>query len=185
MPAFSPHYCHGTQSTAFVLSVPGAAEAAAGRPVSGDTGANLDAALHLLHAEDPTNFPSTGRYEYRITNAFAKARAKSLGDSSSEARDAEVVEAQNVARVIEELNGCDLVVLCGRKAQLLAGKLGPYGKRVVKVAHPGNSGLNSTYPPVVASKGAVNPRQGRVALWAQDVLNSVRAIAGQDQAGAV
>ena len=155
MPKFSAHYCHGVLSTAFVLSVPGADKVAAGKPVSGDTGTNLDAALVYLHSADPNNFPSTERYKYRITNASKSPLATSLGHSFSEAREQDILERKNVERIIRELDGCKLVILCGRKAQLLARALELCGKRVVLVPHPGNRGLNNSYPDEVAGVNAV------------------------------
>ena len=173
----SAHYCHGTLLTAFVLSVPGAKEVSAGKPVSGDTGKNLDAALQCLHSIDPANFPSTARYDYRITNAFSEPRAKSLGHGSSEAKPSEIRADKNVARVIEDLSGCELVILCGNKAQLLAMALKQCGKRVIKVPHPGNRGLNMAYPTVTTAADAVAWGPPRIAHWTRHVLHSIRASA--------
>ena len=177
MPEFSPHYCHGKLATAFVLSVPGADEQHCGKPVSGDTGANLDAALVLLNTKNAKLFPSALRYDYRITNAFAEPRAKSLGHASSEAKTSEIRNPQNIARVITELAGCNVVVLCGRRAQLLYGQVSGSAKVVIKVAHPGNRGLNRAFPGSTPADSPNGAKQHRIKQWANAVLKQYRASA--------
>lgn len=162
MPKYSAHYCRGKLPTAFVLSVPGAAEADKRRPVSGDTGKNLDLALACLSSRNPTLFPSSRRYDYRITNAFAEPRAKSLGHASSEAKASEIRTSANIARVIKDLSGCNLVLLCGKKAQLLSAAIEACGMQVVKVPHPGHRGLNKAF--------STYPKERRIYRWAKSAL---------------
>jgi uracil-DNA glycosylase len=170
MSKFSAHYCQGSVPTAFVLSVPGARERHEVKPAAGATGNNLDAALTLLNLVDPKRFPSAGRYDYRITNAFDKPRAKALGHKSSEATAREVRTPKNVARVIKDLSGCSLVLLCGKKAQLLSQQIVESGKRVVKVPHPGNRGLNRAFCLGPRPTGHEPNNQRRVALWVKAVV---------------
>jgi hypothetical protein len=174
----SAHFSRGHIAVAFVLSVPGEKEMRAGRPVAGDTGANLALALTHLHAACPSLFPSIDRYDYRITNAFSKPIASSRGDGRSEAGDAEILDPHNVQRVVREIEACKLVILCGDKAGLLARDVREYGRKVVKVPHVGNKGLNRSYK--VATDGEFSSpiarRERRVQLWAKAVLE---AIAGQ------
>src|SRR5438034_8644817 len=116
----SAHFNRGNIAVGFIFSAPGARESAEGKPVAGVTGENLEFALAYLHSKRPDLFPSPGRYSYRITNAFSNPLAKSRGDRSSEATFSQVTAAANVARVKKELRGCNLVILCGRRAQALS-----------------------------------------------------------------
>jgi uracil-DNA glycosylase len=97
--SFSPHFCRGHIAVAFVFSVPGAKEMLDGKPVAGETGTNLDSALVRLKRARPTLFPSSHRYEYRITNAFSRPIAAALGHRTSEAPDTEIQAPHNVQRV--------------------------------------------------------------------------------------
>lgn len=101
-PMSAAHHSQGRLPVAFVFSVPGAREKFASCPVAGATGENLSFALEHLHAELPAVFSSTDRYAYRITNAYSKPIAKSLGDASSEASDSQVQAPENIARVLRE-----------------------------------------------------------------------------------
>lgn len=177
VPTFSAHLCHGNLPVAFVFSVPGKAEKAQGRPVAEDTGENLDAALICLHASRPELFASVHRYDYRITNAFAKPIAVSLGNAKSEAKDSEIKESRNVSRVVAELDGCNFVILCGRKAKLLRVTIAAAGRSVIVAPHVGNKGLNTSFPTLSLSTGLSTAarRQQRVELWAQVILDSVPA----------
>lgn len=143
--SFSPHYCHGILDVAFVFSVPGANESRNGRPVVGQTGTNLSNALRELNLLRSDFFGSTNRYDYRITNAFDRPIARSLGDGKSEATITEVRSPSNVRRVAEELTGCRLVVLCGRRAQLLSDVIAKLPTRIVHASHIGNAALNGRY----------------------------------------
>ena len=165
----SCHYWEGRIPLAFVFSVPGADEMRSGKPVAGDTGENLESALAHLHSAKPTLFPSVDRYDYRITNAFPEPIAISLGHRASEAKISEVIEPRNIQRVLRELEGCSLVVLCGGKAILLAPAIRDSGRTVVQVPHPGNKGLNRRFH---APSQLLPParRMHRVKMWANAVL---------------
>jgi hypothetical protein len=143
--SFAPHFCKGRFSVAFVFSAPGTAELAAGKPVAGATGSNLELALSYLHGALPAVFPSSRRYDYRITNVFSEPIAIALGHQSSEAHAADVRDARNVQRVLRELEGCQLSVLSGKKAGLLSRVIAGLGLEVVKVPHIGNKGLNNSF----------------------------------------
>jgi hypothetical protein len=170
----SPHYNKGRLAVAFVFSAPGARELADEKPIAGEAGKNLDFALEYLHAVRPSEFESTDRYDYRITNAFAKPLARSIGNGTSEAKPTQVLEPGNVARVLKELRGCRLVVLCGRRAQLLSQAISQSGRKVLHACHIGNRALITTYK---GAKGtaAASPRerrQLRAKLWAKELLRS-------------
>src|SRR5436305_7767221 len=98
MPITKPHFCEGKDAkVAFVFSAPGRHEELQGAPVSGMTGSNLDAALLVLHAARPDLFPSTARYDYRITNAFAEVLHEGA-HGRTEATPKEILEPANVER---------------------------------------------------------------------------------------
>lgn len=174
----SAHLCKGHIPVAFVFSAPGEEEQREGRPVAGDTGTNLESALVHLHSAQPALFPSRHRYDYRITNAWPEPLAIASGHRASEARDTEIREPRNVRRVLRELVGCNLVVLSGNKARLLAHPLRESGRTVVEVPHVGNKGLNGTFktPARLRLASSFARREHRVQLWATAVL---RALAGE------
>lgn len=171
-PAFSPHFCRGHLPVAFVFSAPGAEEKSADKPVSGDAGQNLSFALKYLHATNPIAFGSTHRYDYRISNAFASPIAVSLGHKASEASAAQILESANVDRVLKDLAGCTIVVLCGRKSQLLSTHVAATGITVIHAWHTGNKALNEKYKlsADIKYESPTARRRQRAELWARDVL---------------
>jgi hypothetical protein len=174
----SPHFWRGRIGVAFVFSAPGAEELRQGKPLAGDTGANLESALSHLHTAQPTLFPSPHRYDYRLTNAWPKPLAASLGHWASEASDSEIRDSDNVRRVLDEL--CHLVVLSGRKARLLGGSIRGSGGTVIEVPHLGNRGLNGAFW-TASSLRLASPyarRERRVQLWALSVLQEIPGEAG-------
>ena len=171
----TPHYWRGHLPIAFVFSVPGSHEKFSCRPVAGATGENLATALEFLHSELPEVFSSTDRYAYRITNAYCKPLAKLLGDRSSEAKDLQIKDPSNIARVLLDLDDCNLVILCGLKAQLLTESIRNHGKEVVCSWHISNQSLSGKFSTIEVSKLSKSyaRRQLRVKLWAQQILNTL------------
>lgn len=172
---FRSHYCHGILDVAFVFSVPGANESRDGRPVVGQTGSNLSNALRELNLLRSDFFGSTNRYDYRITNAFARPIAKALGDKKSEASIGEVRSPSNVRRVVEELSGCRLVVLCGRRAQLLSDAISKLPTRIVHASHIGNAALNSAFPSarLPSLSDPAERRQLRISMWTSELMSKL------------
>ncbi|MCC6869471.1 MAG: hypothetical protein IT522_11685 [Burkholderiales bacterium] len=169
------HYNRGRYPVAFVFSTPGARELAAGRPVAGITGENLDFALGYLHAADPRRFPTIERYAYRITNAHTEPLAASLGHATSEATPAQILAPDNIARVVEDLTGCDIVVLCGQRAQLLIAALALPGRVIARAAHTGNRALVAKYHGPAFAGGADGRARRilRARQWARDLLHTL------------
>ncbi len=169
------HYWQGQLPVAFVFSVPGSHEKSASYPVAGATGENLSFALEHLHSELPAVFSSTDRYAYRITNAYSKPIAKSLGDASSQASNSQVQASENIARVLRDLDGCNLVILCGIKAQLLAESIRHPRRTVVYSWHISNQALSNKFnsPDVCKLPDPSARRQLRAKLWAYELLNSL------------
>lgn len=173
----TPHYWPGHLPIAFVFSVPGSHEKFASRPVVGATGENLSIALEYLHIELPSIFSSADRYAYRITNAYSKPIAKSLGNRSSQASHSQVKTTENIARALRDLDGCNLVILCGLKAQLLAESIRQPGRKVVCTWHTSNQALANKFRSIEVSKFSESSarRQLRSKLWAQYLLNSLHS----------
>jgi uracil-DNA glycosylase len=168
------HFHAGNNLTAFVFSAPGAREKLSGLPVTGDTGTNLEDGLVWLARARPDVFPSTARYDYRITNAFAKPLAKSLGDKRTEASHAEILTSANVARLLIELQGMRHVVLCGKRPGFLKPALAAAGLKVLSATHTGNQALNSIFKvSPTTSPTAADRRAVRVHTWAQAVLSEL------------
>jgi hypothetical protein len=125
----------------------------------------LTFALEGLHASDPDTFPSTDRYAYRITNSWPEPLAMSLG-TASQPKDSQVHETGNVRRVVDELRGCGVLELCGRKAQLLSDCIRSPERTVVHMCDTGNQSLNGTYRLGIASmaRSPVERRRARRTL---------------------
>lgn len=174
----SPHFNKGTLPLAFVFSVPGAVELRERKPVAGDTGMNLTLALRFLVSKEPNLFTSSDRYGYRISNAFDEPMAASLKSGASEAKASQILEPGNVKRVVEELQGCGLVVLCGRKAQLLTKEIERAGMTVVHAWHTGNRALIAKYQgeDVARASTALARQELRAQEWAKDLLVAIRAV---------
>ncbi|SDX92201.1 hypothetical protein [Nitrosomonas sp. Nm33] len=172
---FSSHFCEGHLPIAFVFSAPGEEEKRKGKPVAGESGANLEAALVHLHSAQPTLFSSLHRYDYRITNSFAEPIAVALGHGKSEADNREIQKPQNVQRVLSELEGCNLVILCGNKARVLSQAIRESGKTIIEVPHIGNKGLNSKFKisNQIRSASSFDRRQYRIKLWAEAILQAI------------
>jgi len=165
------HFNRGSLPVAFVFSVPGTKERDVSMPVAGDTGANLTIALGHLTRTLPSIFESPDRYEYRITNAFAEPHSKKIGTFRSEAKVSEIRNSENVRRVIEELDGCKLAILCGRRAQLLSADVKHSGIAVIHAWHTGNRALIAKYRggQVASESTPDRRRQVRALLWAKDL----------------
>ncbi|MEX1263859.1 MAG: hypothetical protein WEE66_07985 [Actinomycetota bacterium] len=125
-------------------------------------------------------FRSVHRYDYRITNAWPEPIAVALGHRVSEGSDAQIRDPDNVQRVLQELEGCNLVVLSGNKARLLAEAMGASGRQYVEVPHVGNKGLNGKYavPAHLVSASAAVRRKYRVRLWADAVVRAITSEVG-------
>jgi uracil-DNA glycosylase len=138
-----PHFNQGTAATAFIFSAPGTDEKEGGKPVAGKTGENLSHALKILTATNARVFPSADRYDYRITNAFAKPLSEKLGSNRTEASAKEIKDNANIKRVIKEVEGCSHIILCGKKAQMLGAVLKKEQIKAILICvpHTSNRGL--------------------------------------------
>lgn len=140
------HYWDGQKGycAAFVFSAPGRMEADSGRPVTGDTGSNMDQILQELKQLNPATFPSSNRYDYLITNSSPRVFYAKKDNGKTEDTIMNVTDQRNVLRVMKEIESCSIVILCGKRAQQLKNHI--QGKTVVVACHFGNKGLRSHYP---------------------------------------
>jgi hypothetical protein len=172
-PRTPAHFWQGRLGIGFVFSVPGTHEANKGRPLADASGENLNLALSsYLTRALPAVFPSSDRYAYRITNAYDVPMSKARGDKVTEAAAAQILAPKNVSRVIRELEGVDLVLLCGLKAQLLANALA--GRPLVLTSHTSYSGLNARWHnwelgEEWSNRSSSERTAERLRLWSEDV----------------
>lgn len=178
MVEFTAHFSRGRLPIAFVFSVPGEEECRAGKPVAGETGVNLELALQRLNAARPQLFSSLQRYDYRITNTATEPIAVSLGNSSSEPTNAEVIAPFNLERILKEVDGCSLIILCGRKPKLISSAIAIAGRTVLCTWHVGNKALNGKYklPNTFKSATPFARREERSRLWAEDLLQLIEPL---------
>lgn len=164
----SAHFNPGQIDVAFIFSAPGTIERDMGRPVSGITGENLDFALVHLSKTAPELFQSENRYDYRITNSYPHPLSHPV-TRRSEPTATEVDDEENLSRVLREVKGCRLVVLCGVKAQRLKKPLEKAGFTVVNASHTSNRALRTKHNLTSASTPLAR-RKERVQLWASALL---------------
>lgn len=166
------HFSTGELPLAFVFSVPGAREKLVNALVAGATGENLSFALEHLHRVRPDIFMSSERYSYRIANAYSRPMANSLGDKSSQATDSQILSPPNVTRFLQEVEDCRIIILCGKKAQLLFYVIDSTEKKVVCTWHTSNRALAGKYnfPEVRLESDSLMRRKLRAKFWAQDLL---------------
>ncbi|WP_224981298.1 uracil-DNA glycosylase family protein [Geomonas agri] len=139
------HYWEGPENNkiGFVLSTPGQDEENAKRPAAGATGENMNSILTHLHNWNAALFPSTDRYQYRITNASTKIMYAGKGDGKTQDEDSNIITKTNIDRINEQMSICEVIILCGAKAQLIENHI--IGRIVVKAPHLGAKGLHNEY----------------------------------------
>ena len=148
--------CGRSNDVAFVFSCPGRAEYEADPqgPAKGDTGDNLDALLSIMRERyagtvikitAPRKFV---RGEIWITNAWDEVIFSGPENENSEAKDSQVIDADNLDRLRQELSDIEYAIICcGAKASLAVGRLQdqnwlPSHVGVFHILHLGNRPLN-------------------------------------------
>ena len=163
-----PHLqtCAGA-TTAFVFSCPGQKEEQLGHPCAGATGRNLDLALPKLHAQCPDRFRSPLRSDYVLTNSWSQIEYPAK-TGRSEASAAEILSADNLNRLEQELVGIQTILICGQKARhavlALQAQNRLQGARVAVVMHLSPLAVNSHKAWLGKSSDE------RLALWALDAV---------------
>ena len=133
------------KKVAFVFSCPGAAEEKSNILVSGTTGKNLNKIIYILRQNFSCEnlFDSEDRYDYRITNASMKVHYKAK-DGRSEPTKKEIIDAENLKRLAEDLEGYEFIITFGNNANLAVNhckdKLG--SRKIIGVRHLGLQSLN-------------------------------------------
>ena len=131
-------------SVGFVFSAPGRMENESGRPVSGETGSNMDHILQELNLLDPVTFPSCNRYDYLITNSSPRVLYAKQDHGRTEAKVSDITNPNNIERVLRDINSCSIVVLCGVRAKNIQKYI--KDKKIILCCHFGNKGLRNHYP---------------------------------------
>ncbi|WP_338749059.1 uracil-DNA glycosylase family protein [Bacillus sp. FJAT-52991] len=192
------HYEKGKQDDiAFVFSCPGAVEEMEGRPAAGRTGKNLERLLAILN-KDYGQAISWTRNEITITNAWSHVEYKALS-GRTEATVKEVLSAENLCRLSEEIKHVKTAIICsGQRAAAAVfalaneGKLYPY-VQVVKIRHLGLRSLNQIkedihgapiilideakkagYSTKVLEQMGVENTEKRLRVVAQELMNELR-----------
>ncbi len=131
--------------TAFLASCPGRLEEQAGRPLAGQSGRNLRAALPSLRAQfGPEWFPSLVLDDYTLTNAWDRVEYPAL-TGRSEATSAEVLAPENIAAVRARTVDAGLVriVALGARARTVAQRIG--APEILAGPHPSPLHVNTRY----------------------------------------
>lgn len=174
--------------TAFVFSTPGRHERNGHRPVAGTTGTNMDGVLVFLHEVAPDVFPSVSRYDYRITNASTRVLYAAQDNGRTEDYSRNILDGENLVRLLTELEGCRNIVLCGDKAGLLADELRKNKQfSIITGCHLSNQRLHRLFPndhmELSACDSPSSRRRRRFELCAQALADQL-AIATNTASGA-
>lgn len=151
----SPHLEQGERNAvAFVFSCPGEKERTEGRPAAGNTGDNLAEVLNFMAKEDYSNVDLNcddwTRDNVWITNAWSRVESKQR-TGRSEATIPEVLTAENMSRLANELEAIEkVIVCCGNRAQAASFCLRSQGRlkatvTLVPLCHLGNRAINRSF----------------------------------------
>lgn len=141
---FKSHYCHGIKGikVGFVFSYPHSKSRNEGKPLSGMAAVNLNNLLCKLNKNYPSLFPYCNWNSYRITNSYTQTNNnnfKTLTDLKL------ISQADNIARIMDEINGIQLVICFGEKAYFAVKKTTDKYKlnyHVIKVGDLNNSNIS-------------------------------------------
>ncbi|OYX81988.1 MAG: hypothetical protein B7Y83_16405, partial [Flavobacteriales bacterium 32-34-25] len=96
------HYNKGIRTDiALVFSCPGQEEEKKGKPISGQTGKNLD--FFLTRLSEKLEFEFKNRYDLRITNSVKTAYYKNSTSNKTEPTTDEIKDKNNLNRLYNEL----------------------------------------------------------------------------------
>jgi len=127
-----PYYNEGTNENkkyAFIFSCPGRFEKDSGYPVSGETGNIFNLVLENLEIKEKKQC----RYEFRITNATTNVEFKTEGGTGrTQAKNSEVLDPNNIERLLEEVKDCDKIICFGAKARLAVSKMAKEYPGIIK-----------------------------------------------------
>lgn len=130
-------------SVAFVFSAPGQKEEKNNKPISGQTGKNLETILKILKKSNIEEFSSyKNRYDFRITNSFTDVLFLSK-NNRTEATIKEIKEPKNIERLRSELiDITKYIFFFGLKPQSIAYLLSDLKARFIFAPHLGFQSIN-------------------------------------------
>lgn len=180
MKSSSSYYNNGLPNikVGFILSAPGRLEERSGRPASGNTGKNLDLLISILNLKYPQLFPSKNRYSYRITNAVTDVHYASK-TNDTEGKNSEVLNKNNIDRILSEISGLTDVFCFGEKALLLKNELISRGFNgsIYSDIHLGLQSINRKITEDIngnpLNKGADGNTQKRIEVIANRIGNEI------------
>lgn len=163
--------------TGFVFSARGSKETE--KPVAGQTGNNLDIMLGMLIKSHPEIFPSTNRYDYRITNAATSVHYEKLSNNT-EASNNNIKATDNIDRVYHEIEDLDHLLLMGKKAVLLEDGLKERGFKgyIYHSGHTSMQHVNRNIKKDVTGKELIKSQPGntekRLEVLANDISKQIQ-----------
>ena len=130
-------------NVAFVFSAPGQKEEKNSKPISGQTGENLETILSILKKNGIKEFLSyENRYDFRITNSFTDILFLSK-NNRTEATIKEIRKPQNIKRLKNELKDISkYIFFFGLKPQAIAYLLSDLNARFIFSPHLGFQSIN-------------------------------------------
>lgn len=142
------HYNKGIKTDiALVFSCPGKKEENQSRPISGQTGKNLD--YFLTRLSEKLKFEFKNRYDLRITNSVKTVYYKNSTSNKTEPTTYEIKDENNLIRLYNELYDIEGFILCfGKKAELALNEIQKNSdfklktNKIFTVRHLSNSSLN-------------------------------------------
>ena len=107
----SKHFNKGSLTEiALVFSCPGQCEKV--RPVSGQTGTNLDFVLKCLVKKEFIESDFDCRYDFRITNASMEPHWKKNGNGRAEDIKKNLIDPKNICRLYQEIKDIEGYIIC-------------------------------------------------------------------------
>lgn len=140
----TPHFQKGLENRiAFVFSCPGSHEAEKGYPAAGRTGKNLELLLEKMNEWTATD--DWKREKITITNAWDKI--EHIGKTGrTEASDAQIMQSDNLARMVRELAHVEHIIIASGKKAEKAVKAIEHGLKanviVIVIRHLGMQSIN-------------------------------------------
>lgn len=164
-------------NTAFIFSCPGQEELKSGKLVNGQTGKNLDKVLVFLNRKYPEIFPSTNRYDYRITNSSECVHYQAY-DGRTEPTSQEIKKPENISRLKKDIEGYNYVITFGKSADLAARQIKDLpDTKFLYSQHLSFMSLNFSIKTDIngnpIEKGSSDATQKRLEMAAQKILDQI------------
>ena len=166
--------------TAFIFFFFFQEELKSGKLVNGQTGKNLDMMLSILNKNYPGIFPSCDRYDYRITNSSEYVHYKAF-DNRTEPKKNEILEKDNLSRLIEDIREYKYIITFGKCALLAAESSANIfdmsDKRFIYSQHLSFLSLNSSIKTDIngktIEKGSIDSTYRRLEVAAKNITDQI------------